>query len=95
MTRMKTLAAAAFLATAASSSMVGAAAAGVGVSWGDGTLHYKGKDYPFRLKGLTVVDVGASASRARERCTTSNASRTSTATTRRCRRARRSPAGRR
>ena len=77
MTRTKTLAAAVFLAVAASCSMAvaladdekpdatvsfsgGAVAAGVGVSWGDGTLHYRGKDYPFRLKGLTVVDVGAS-----------------------------------
>ena len=37
----------------------GSAAVGVGVSWGHGTLHYQGKDYPFRMNGLRVVDVGA------------------------------------
>ena len=33
-------------------------AAGVGISWGDGQLHYKGKTYPFTLSGLSVADVG-------------------------------------
>jgi hypothetical protein len=37
----------------------GSAAVGVGVSWGHGTLHYQGKDYPFRMNGLRIVDVGA------------------------------------
>jgi len=27
----------------------GTAGVGVGVTWVDGTLHYQGKDYPFRL----------------------------------------------
>jgi hypothetical protein len=36
----------------------GSAAVGVGVSWGHGTLHYQGKDYPFRMSGLRIVDVG-------------------------------------
>ena len=38
-------------------------AAGVGVTWGDGHLTFKGKDYPFSVDGLTLVDWGiASAS---------------------------------
>jgi hypothetical protein len=36
----------------------GSVAAGVGVSWGGGTLNYKGKDYPVDVKGLSVGDVG-------------------------------------
>jgi hypothetical protein len=35
-------------------------AIGVGVSWGDGTLVYKGKKYPFTVQGLSVVDLGVS-----------------------------------
>ena len=35
-------------------------AAGVGVSWGDGTLHYKGHTYKLKVDGLTVGSVGAS-----------------------------------
>jgi hypothetical protein len=35
-------------------------AAGVGVSWGDGKLSFKGKDYPFSLEGLSLVDWGIS-----------------------------------
>jgi hypothetical protein len=37
----------------------GSVAAGIGVSWGSGTLSYKGKDYPISVKGLSVGDVGA------------------------------------
>jgi hypothetical protein len=37
----------------------GSVAAGVGFSWGGGTLSYKGKDYPIDVKGLSVGDVGA------------------------------------
>jgi hypothetical protein len=36
----------------------GSAAVGVGYTWGSGTLHYKGKDYPFSASGLTLADVG-------------------------------------
>ena len=36
----------------------GSVAAGIGVSWGEGTLTYKGKDYPVDVKGLSVGDVG-------------------------------------
>jgi hypothetical protein len=35
-------------------------AAGIGVSWGDGTLTFKGKQYPFTIDGLSVVDWGIS-----------------------------------
>ena len=37
----------------------GSIAAGVGVSWGSGTLKYKGKEYPISVSGLSVGDVGA------------------------------------
>jgi len=36
----------------------GSVAAGVGISWGGGTLTYKGKDYSVDVKGLSVGDVG-------------------------------------
>ncbi len=35
-------------------------AAGVGVSWGSGTLTYMGKTYNFKVDGLSVGDVGMS-----------------------------------
>ena len=37
-----------------------AAAVGVGYTWGDGTLTYQGRRYPFELKGVTIADVGFS-----------------------------------
>ena len=36
-------------------------AAGVGFSWGKGTLTYKGKDYPVSVKGLALGKVGISS----------------------------------
>ena len=36
----------------------GSVAAGVGYTWGSGTLHFQGKDIPFGIQGLSVVDVG-------------------------------------
>jgi hypothetical protein len=36
----------------------GSVAAGIGFSWGSGTLTYQGKDYPVDVKGLSVGDVG-------------------------------------
>lgn len=39
----------------------GAVAVGIGYSWGSGVLHYMGKDYPFTVDGLSVVDVGATS----------------------------------
>ena len=39
-------------------------AAGIGVTWGDGKLTFKGKDYPFSIEGLTLVDWGISKASA-------------------------------
>ena len=36
----------------------GSVAAGVGYTWGQGVLHYNGHRYPFKMDGLSVVDVG-------------------------------------
>ena len=36
----------------------GAVAIGVGFQWGNGTLTYQGRQYSFRVDGLSVVDVG-------------------------------------
>ena len=36
----------------------GSVAAGVGISWGSGTLTYQGKTYPISVSGLSVGDVG-------------------------------------
>lgn len=36
----------------------GSVAAGVGFSWGEGTLVYKGKSYTFKIDGFNVGDVG-------------------------------------
>ena len=35
-------------------------AAGIGISWGSGTLTYKGKTYPISVDGLSVGDAGIS-----------------------------------
>jgi hypothetical protein len=35
-------------------------ALGVGASWGEGTLNYQGRNYPFSVSGLSLVDVGIS-----------------------------------
>jgi hypothetical protein len=40
-------------------------AIGVGVSWGDGKLRYKGKTHTFSVKGLSVLDLGVSKVSAR------------------------------
>lgn len=39
-------------------------AIGIGVSWGDGKLSFKGKEYPFSIEGLTLVDFGISKASA-------------------------------
>jgi hypothetical protein len=36
----------------------GQVAVGIGWSWGKGVLTYQGKQYPFKVKGLSVGDVG-------------------------------------
>src|SRR5215470_4707735 len=38
----------------------GSVAAGIGVSWGSGTLTYHGKSHPISVTGLDVGSVGAS-----------------------------------
>ena len=43
------------------------AAVGVGYTWGDGVLHYRGKNYPFSVNGVTVADVGFSRIRGHGR----------------------------
>ena len=42
----------------------GSVAAGIGWSWGHGTLHYQGKDYKFKVEGLTVGEVGMTKAQA-------------------------------
>jgi len=42
----------------------GSFAAGIGFSWGSGTLTYKGKDYPVKVNGLSVGKVGIIGSSA-------------------------------
>ncbi len=39
----------------------GAVAIGVGFQWGNGTLTYQGGQHPFRVNGLSVLDIGASS----------------------------------
>ena len=39
----------------------GAFALGIGLQWGNGTLTYQGQQYPFKVSGLSVLDVGASS----------------------------------
>src|SRR5512137_1668571 len=36
----------------------GQVAFGIGFNWGKGVLTYEGKEYPFKVKGLSVVDIG-------------------------------------
>ena len=36
------------------------AAAGIGYTWGDGSLRYGGRTYHFTVNGVTVADVGYS-----------------------------------
>jgi hypothetical protein len=35
-------------------------ALGVGASWGDGMLNFQGKNYPFSISGISLVDIGLS-----------------------------------
>lgn len=39
-------------------------ALGVGWNWGRGVLTYKGKEYHFKVSGLSVVDVGITVAKA-------------------------------
>jgi hypothetical protein len=38
-----------------------AAAVGVATTWGHGTLHFHGRDYPFKLQGIGLLGVGGSS----------------------------------
>jgi hypothetical protein len=42
----------------------GSVAVGVGFTWGNGVLTYQGKEHPFSIEGLSVVDVGISKAEA-------------------------------
>jgi hypothetical protein len=42
----------------------GSFAAGIGFSWGSGTLTYNGKNYPVKVNGLSVGKVGITSSSA-------------------------------
>src|SRR2546423_13811258 len=42
----------------------GSFALGIVVNWGSGTLTYKGKDYPVKVKGLSIGKVGMTSSSA-------------------------------
>ena len=43
----------------------GSVAAGIGVSWGKGTLSYNGKTYPVRIEGLSVGPAGVTRATAK------------------------------
>ena len=36
----------------------GQVAFGIGYNWGKGVLTYEGKEYPFKVTGISVVDIG-------------------------------------
>ena len=42
----------------------GTVAAGIGWSWGKGTLSYMGKTYPVKVSGITVAEVGITQAEA-------------------------------
>ena len=42
----------------------GQVAVGIGWSWGKGVLTLKGKNYPFKVNGLSVGDVGITSAKA-------------------------------
>ena len=42
----------------------GQVAVGIGWSWGKGVLTLKGKDHPFKVGGLSVLDVGITSAEA-------------------------------
>jgi hypothetical protein len=43
----------------------GSVAAGIGFSWGSGTLTYKGKEYKVKVNGLSIGKVGITSATAR------------------------------
>ena len=60
----------------------GSVAAGIGFSWGKGTLSYGGKTYPVKVQGLSVGEVGVTRATAKgDVCPTWRSSRTFRGTT--------------
>lgn len=43
----------------------GSVAAGIGFSWGKGTLSYEGRTYPVKVQGLSVGEVGVTRATAK------------------------------
>lgn len=43
----------------------GSVAAGIGFSWGTGTLTYQGRKYPLKISGLSVAEVGITKATAK------------------------------
>jgi hypothetical protein len=41
------------------------AAVGLGLTWGEGTLHFKGKDYKFKVSGLNLIALGVTSINAK------------------------------
>ncbi len=39
-------------------------AAGIGLSWGEGTLNYEGENHAFSVRGISLLDLGAARVRA-------------------------------
>jgi len=42
----------------------GQVAVGIGFSWGSGVLTYEGKEHPFKITGLSIIDVGITKAEA-------------------------------
>jgi len=40
-------------------------AAGLGVTWGDGTLNFQGKEYKFKVSGLSLIALGVTSVNAK------------------------------
>ncbi len=41
------------------------AAVGLGLTWGDGTLNFKGKEYKFKVSGLNLIALGVTSINAK------------------------------
>lgn len=39
--------------------------AGIGITWGDGTLKFKGKEYKFKVNGLNMIGLGVTTMSAK------------------------------
>ena len=42
----------------------GQVAFGIGFNWGKGVLTYQGKEYPFKVSGISVVDIGITSAKS-------------------------------